>query len=199
MRSIAVCLVLAAVVVCAGCGRKERKERSAEADRLAQAEGKVEVLVDSGKLSDPDKLKGLLPKSLPGMKRLEKASGRKVGAIGRRVTRGEVSFEGAEGELVDMSITDASGAKGLAAVPDAEWLTKDVKEDTDTKFASVERKDGRRMYKEYNLNTRHGKVGILVGDRFVVEISGLNVEYQSIEALTNSIPFDTLERMAGAK
>jgi hypothetical protein len=196
---MAVCVVLAAVVALTGCGRKERKEQAAEVERLAQAGGKEEVLVDSSKLSDPDKLKGLLPKSLPGMKRLEKASGGKIGSIGRRVSRGEVSFEGAEGELFDMSITDASGAKGLAAVPDAEWLIKDVKEDTDTKFAAVERKDGRRMYKEYNLNTRQGKVGILVGDRFVVQITGLNVEYQSIEALTNSIPFATLERMAGAE
>lgn len=196
MRTLTVLAVLLAVIATSGCGRKDKKEQAAEAERLAQMEGKVEVMVDSSKLYAPDKLKGLLPKSLPNMKRLEQASGKRLGAIGRKVSRGEVSFEGTEGELVDMSITDAASTKGLAAVPNAEWVTKDVKEDTDTKFASVDKKDGRRMYKEYNLNSRQGKVGLVVADRFVVEISGLNMEYQSIEALTNNIPFGTLERLA---
>jgi hypothetical protein len=197
MKALSILLVLS-IVVTAGCGRKEKKEQAADAERLKQLGDKAEVLVDSGKLQDADKLKGLLPKTLPNMKRLE-ATAKKLGSIGRRLTRGEVSFEGADGELVEMSITDAVSAKGLAAIPDSEWTTKDVKEDTDTRFVSVENKDGRRMYKEYNLNTRQGKVRVLAGNRFVVEIVGLNMKFEDVETLLSTIPVGTLEKLAAGK
>ncbi len=197
MKTLSILLVVSIAIV-AGCGRKEKKERAAEAERLSQADGKTEVLVDSDKLLDADKLKGLLPKTLPNMKRVGSPTAKMQGPIGKRITRAEVSFEGAEGELVEISITDAVSAKGLAAIPDSDWTTKNVGEDTDTRFVGVETKDGHRMYKENN-TTGPRKVRVLVGNRFVVEVVGLNIDYQAVEDMLKTISIGTLEKTAAGK
>lgn len=195
-RLSVVCIV--GLIVLAGCGRKEKKEQLAEAERLAQMGEKAEILVDSSKLYSEDKLLGLLPKSLPNMKRLSREA-KKSGAIGKKTSRAEVSFEGENGEFVDISITDAVGIKGMGAIPDGEWTTKDVKEDTDSRFVSVEKKNGRRLYKEFNASPKKAVARLLVGDRFVVEVVGSEMEYPSVEALLDQVQIGMLEKMAVKK
>ncbi len=74
-----------------------------------------------------------------------------------------------------------------------------MKEDTDAKFVGVETKGGYRIYKENDLNASQCKVRVLVGNRFVVEIVGLNMKFEAVEGLTNSIPFAMLDKMAAGK
>jgi hypothetical protein len=199
MKSLRV-LSVVLIVAAAGCGRKESPDESMDAERLKQMGEKAEVLVDSGKLCDPDKLRSLLPKTLPNMKRVGKLSSKVLGSVGKRYVCAEASFEGADGGCrVEITLTDAASARGLAAIPDSEWTTKDVKEDTDTKFIGVDTKDGRRVYREYNSTTQQGKIRVLVGDRFVAEVAGITMGFESIEALLANIPISALEKMASGK
>lgn len=192
-------VLVAGLVVLTGCGRKEKKEQIAEEERLKQLGNKAEVLVDSSKLSDADRLVSFLPKVMPDMKRTGKPEAKKIGSIGKRVSRAEVMFEGETGVFVEFSITDAVNLKGMAAVKDAEWTTKEVKEDTDARFVGIGKKDGRRLYKEFNFSPKKAIARVLVADRFIVEVVTSEMEYPATEALLDQIQIAALEKMAAKK
>jgi hypothetical protein len=187
-------LVLTAAVILTGCRRRDETEQ-ARIEQLKQSGRNVEILVDARRLTDVKKLKAMLPKEMSGAKLVE-AGGVKTGSIGRKFTRADAAYEGTDGEFIEASIADVGGPTGLGVHSDFAWCTNDVKVDTDTHIVLIGEIDGRRSYEEFESSSRSGKVRVLVGNRFIVEVNGSNIEFPALKALLKHMPVAELDRMA---
>lgn len=141
------------------------------------------------------KLKELLPEELAGISRTN-AEGEKAGAMGMKVSKAEGEYEDGD-KKIDISITDmgfmASG--GLGAMMTAGWLMADIDRESDTEMERTTKIKGYKGFEEYRFDDKSGKVSLFVADRFIVEISGRQIELDDLRDLVDEIDLDELESM----
>ncbi|MBX2842090.1 MAG: hypothetical protein KTR26_09975 [Flammeovirgaceae bacterium] len=141
------------------------------------------------------KLKELLPEEVAGIDRTN-AEGEKAGAMGMKISKAEGGYDDGD-KKINISITDmgfmASGE--LGAMMTAGWLMADIDRESDTEMERTTKIKGYKGYEEYKFDKKSGKVSLFVGDRFIVEIDGRNIELDDLRETVDEIDLDELESM----
>ncbi|MBI4605198.1 MAG: hypothetical protein HY721_24805 [Planctomycetes bacterium] len=169
-----------------------RKTASGAAEAAAGAK--------SPELADHRQLKGLLPESLPGLKRASVKS-EKTGALGFSVSLAEAEYEGQEdadgnAKRIEARLTDTAGVGGLMGAT-AAWTLAEIDRESDEGYEKSTTLNGRRAFEKYQKEGKHGELQVIVADRFLVEVSGDQVTMEELKAALGKIDLAKLEALKG--
>ena len=131
-------------------------------------------------------LKALLPAALDGMKRTN-ASGEKSGAMGMTVAFAEGTYEADAGGNITIKLSDNGGMGGLMAFAQAGWAASEIDRESDTGFERTTMYGQDKAHEEYDNSSKSGKVEIMVGGRFMVEVNGSDVAWEAIQAAAKKV------------
>jgi hypothetical protein len=145
---------------------------------------------------DYKELKALLPESLPGMKRTD-ASGEKTAAMGMQISNAEGRYRADDGSSTRIKITDIGSMTGLAGMAAYAWARVEVDRESDSGYEKTTNIGGYRAHEKYNNSSKSGEVSVLVGDRFVVEVDGNNVDMNTIKTALSKVDLGKLNSMKG--
>lgn len=145
---------------------------------------------------DYKELKALLPESLSGMRRTD-ASGEKTAAMGMQVSNAEGRYSADNGSSITIKITDIGSMTGLAGMAAYAWARVEVDREGDSGYEKTSTIGGYRSHEKYNKSSKSGEVSVLVGDRFVVEVDGNNVDMDTIKSALSKVDLGKLNSMKG--
>lgn len=139
-------------------------------------------------------LRALLPEELAGLRRT-KASGRKTGAFGFNVAEATGEYGEGEGPRLEVKITDLGAMGPAAAMASFGWMSTEVDSEGDAGYERTTEYQGRKGMEEYRTADKSGTAKVMAGGRFMVEISGRNIEPAQLAAAAGSIDLGALERL----
>jgi hypothetical protein len=137
-------------------------------------------------------LEGMLPASLPGMKRTA-AQGEIQGAVGVKTSSAKADYADGNGAGVHIEIADISGISGLVDL--AGGLVQNTTSESDSGFERDVAIGGRTVHEKYDAGNKQGDLSILLVRRFSVDISGNGVDMGSLEQSLRQIDLARLESM----
>jgi hypothetical protein len=140
-------------------------------------------------------LEGVLPASLPGMQRTQ-AEGANQAAMGVKTSSAKADYAGPDGAGVHIEIADISGVSGLIDL--ATGLIQNTTSESDSGYEKDVAIGGRTVHEKYDARNKHGDLGIILAQRFSVDISGDNVAMSSLEQSLGQIDLARLESMKNA-
>ena len=168
-------------------------------DAMAAMGAAVSGAANSGKkveTVDFKELKALLPESLSGMKRTE-ASGEKTAAMGMQISNAEGRYSADNGGSMTVKITDIGSMTGLAGMATYAWARVEVDRESDNGYEKTSTIGGYRSHEKYDKSNKSGEISVLVGDRFVVEVDGNNVDMDTIKGALSKVDLGKLNSMKG--
>jgi hypothetical protein len=140
-------------------------------------------------------LQGMLPASLPGMKRTS-AEGENQGALGVKTSSAKADYAANDGSGVHLEITDISGVSGLMD------LAGSLIQSTTSESAGGYEKDvvigGRTVHEKYDAPAKKSELSVVVAKRFSVDLNGSGVDMKSLEQSLGQIDLARLESMKDA-
>jgi hypothetical protein len=140
-------------------------------------------------------LQGMLPASLPDMKRTS-AEGENQGALGVKTSSAKADYAANDGSGVHLEISDLSGVSGLMD------LAGSLIQSTTSESASGYEKDvvigGRTVHEKYDAPGKKSELSVIVAKRFSVDLSGSGVDMKSLEQSLGQIDLARLESMKDA-
>lgn len=136
-------------------------------------------------------LKALLPQEISGIKRTS-ASGEKNSAMGMNVAEAQGMYETDDGSLT-IKITDMGGMGQFMMMAQAGWASAEIDRESDDGYEKTTTVAGYKAIEEYSSNTKQGTIKILVGQRFMVEILGDNMDMEPVKAAAAAIDLKKLE------
>jgi hypothetical protein len=139
-------------------------------------------------------LKALLPAALDGMKRTN-ANGEKSGAMGMTVAYAEGTYAAEAGGNMTIKISDNGGLGGFMAFAQAGWAASEIDRESDTGFERTTTYGEHKAHEEYDNANKSGKVEILVGGRFMVEVSGNDIAWEAIQAAAKKVDLAKLSTL----
>jgi hypothetical protein len=197
-------IVLLLSLVFTYCGKSDKEkdmEDAAEQMEEGGLENMAEAMKKMGEILGKDgvepvdfrDLKKLLPKSLPGMKR-EDASGEKTSVMGIKVSKAEASYydENNNGSI-DISITDMGTVSGFAAMASMAWAFSEYDRESDSGYEKTTTYKGHKTFEKFDSRSEFGEINVLIEKRFVVEVSGNNVEMKKIKNALKKVDVDKIE------
>jgi Yip1 domain len=139
-----------------------------------------------------DILKGYLPQSIGDYSRgdVEASSGGIAGFTGSNV---EARYSKDDANLT-LTITDLGAAGGFAALASAFGV--EANKETATGYERIGKVDGRMTTEEWNSESKDGKYGVLVADRFIVEAEGRGGAMIDLKAAFAAVGPRNLELLA---
>jgi hypothetical protein len=139
-----------------------------------------------------DILKGYLPSSFSGFARgdIETSSGGVAGFSGTNVDAEYLKG----GAHLKLSITDISSAGGFAAMAGAIGIESN--KETVNGYEKVGKVDGRLTTEEWDKQSKSGKYGVLIADRFMVEADGQGADMDDLKAAVTAVGPAKLETLA---
>ncbi len=140
-------------------------------------------------------LEGMLPASLPGMKRTL-AEGENQGAVGVKTSSAKADYADNNGAGVHIEIADISGISGLMDL--AGGLIQNTTSESDSGYEKDVALGGRTVHEKYDSRNKHGDLSIVLAKRFSVDISGDNVAMSSLEQSLGQVDLARLESMKDA-
>lgn len=170
---------------------KRSGDSQAQAEAASQALGAV---LGGGTAVDalqPDTLKEFLPEKLAGLPRTSIEVERN-GSMGVQVSTGKARYSDGERSL-NLDITDMGGARGIMAL--SGLVDTESDKQTESGYEKTYRKDGRMIREEWNSNSESGKVSILIGQRFQVEVNGRKMSMEQIKSALSSLDLGRLEQL----
>lgn len=141
---------------------------------------------------EPATLAALLPAQTGGFARGEvntassSAAGLHTAAARADYTAGERSFQ--------LSVTDMGGSAAFAQLASA--FNVSSTEQTGGSYERMGKVGGRLTIEKYDAEARSGEYSVVVGERFMVEASGTNVDMSALKSAVNSVGFARLEALA---
>jgi hypothetical protein len=141
------------------------------AQGLAQmAQGLQQMAQGTGKPVDYELLKAALP-DVAGWER-SNTKGEQV-SMGISVSKAETRYRKDDSQ-VDLEITDTAMSQ-LALAPFTMFLTTGYSERSDDGFKRAAKVGGQPGYEEWNKDSKHGEVTVVVNNRFIVNAKGRDV------------------------
>lgn len=141
----------------------------------------------------PDILQGLLPGTIGGLARSEISSA-SAGAAGIGGSTAEARYGSGDANIT-LKITDLAAMGGLAALGTA--FNVQSSQQTATGYEKTGTVDGRMTTEKWNSESKRGSYGVLVGNRFMVEADGSNIDgVDALKSAVGSIDFGKLESAA---
>ena len=137
-------------------------------------------------------LQALLPESLPGMKRITAGGATKQG-MGVKTTAAQAEYQGANRQLIKISISDISGVSGVLDMADA--LPKDTDSANDDGYEKDVTVGGRSMHEKFTKAGSVGSLQAIVARRFEVDVDGTGVGMDAVHAAMGHVDLARLEAM----
>jgi len=144
-------------------------------------------------LVDCNQLAALLPDSLPSMKRDDMIAERAVNDS-VLVSLAASSYADPAGNNIEIKITDPGDLKIFAAsfYP---WLDHEIQSETKTSYERMISFEGYRGFERYYLKEQSGEMYIMVGGRFMVEVTGYGVLSEDLKNAMSRIDLHKLEKL----
>jgi hypothetical protein len=140
-------------------------------------------------------LEGVLPASLPGMKRTS-AQGENQGAVGVHTSSAKADYADNNGAAVHIEIADISGVSGLMDL--AGGLIQNTTSESDSGYEKDVALGGRTVHEKYDARNKSGDLSVILAKRFSVDVSGNGVAMNSLEQSLGQIDLARLESMKDA-
>jgi len=134
-------------------------------------------------------LKAMLPESIGDMQRtsIEAQGGEAMGIAGS----GAKASYAAGDKRAELSITDAGGLAGLAAM--AGWAHMTMDKETDGKVEKVYKDGGRTVHEEYRKDGSHGEMAVILANGVVVTAEGSRVDMATLKGAVQGVDLARLE------
>ncbi len=139
-------------------------------------------------------LRTFLPEEVAGLRRVD-ARGRKTGAFGFNVSEATGEYGEAGGPHLEVKITDLGAMGPAAAMANLGWTATEVDSEGDGGYERTTTYRGRKGIEEYRTIDKSGSAKVMVGGRFLVEVSGDTLEPAQLKAAIESVDLDALERL----
>jgi hypothetical protein len=139
-------------------------------------------------------LRALLPAEAAGLRRTD-ANGRKTGAFGMNVSEATGQYGEGEGPRLEIKITDLGAMGPAAGMASLGWMTAEIDSEGDRGYERTTKYQGRKGIEEYRTVDKSGSAKVMAGGRFMVEITGKNIEPAQLQAAAESVDLGALERL----
>ena len=139
-------------------------------------------------------LKDMLPESIGSLRRTD-ATGEKTSAMGMQISNAEGRYSGDGGASMTVKITDIGSMTGLAGMAAYAWASTEVERESDTGYEKTSTYDGFRSHEKWVNASKSGDISVLVGSRFVAEVSGNGVDMNALKDALGKIDLKKLEGM----
>ena len=151
------------------------------------SDGTVETLA-------PEKIKSFLPDTLSGYTR-SSISAERTAAMGFQISNATASYENGSGNMLDVEITDMGVAKGVMAL--AGWFGVEQEKTTDTGYEKTYKQGNDFVHEQWDSLNGSGEYSKIVGQRFMVKISGSAVDIEVFRDAVKGIDIASLEALKG--
>lgn len=141
-------------------------------------------------------LKELLPRRAAGIK-LTNSSGEKSGAMGFTISTAEGEYEKND-KTVTVKITDVAGA-ALLATGMAAWSVVDIDKENDEGFERTRDYEGQKVMEKYNTRYNEGTLMMLAHNRYIIEITGKEVDMDDMYDVLDDIDWEDLPKSPSKK
>lgn len=207
-------VLTAALLMLAGCfggdsvdeaaEQEASVSKSAAAESGSEAENPLQAMSEMGKKMEEGKnrtiepvdfrtLRALLPETAGGLERTE-MEGQKGGTMGMTISTTEATYEGEAGRRLTVKIADLGGVSGFAMLGYG-WAMADIDRESTSGYEKTTQYDGHKAHEKYNRDRQRGEMQVLVADRFVVDVSGRDVEMETVKDALAQIDLSTLVAM----
>jgi hypothetical protein len=156
---------------------------------LGGAGGKVEAL-------PPDRIKAFIPDTLAGMPRTQ-FSAERNGAMGMQVAEAKATYSDGKGRSLNLEITDMGSLRGVVGVATG-WAGVEQEKETDTGYDRSYRRDGRFVHEQWDKQSKRGEYGMLLADRFSVQVEGSAASVDELKSALDSIDLKSIEALKDA-
>lgn len=158
---------------------------NAKADAMSQMMGAA--LGGGGKVESlpPDRIKPFLPDTLNGLPRTQAAAERNA-ALGMQVSKATATYSDGANHQLDLVITDTGSLKGLMGFA-AGWGGVEQESENDQGYEKTYKNNGQIMHEKWNKQTGSGEFGVVVADRFSVDVSGSASSIDDLKAAAASV------------
>jgi hypothetical protein len=141
-------------------------------------------------------LKDMLPADLSGMKRTD-ATGEKNSAMGMQISNAEGRYSNDNGASMTIKITDIGSMTGLAGMAAYAWAATEIDRESDNGYEKTSNFNGFKSHEKYDKSSKSGDISVLVGNRFVAEVSGNDVDMNAMKDALSKIDLKKLDSMKG--
>jgi hypothetical protein len=148
--------------------------------------GKVESL-------PPDQLKPFVPDTLVGLKRTQMSVDRS-GALGMQVSKATATYSDDAQHQLSLKITDTGSLKGLVGLASG-WAGVEQDTETDTGYDKTYKSGGHLVHEKWDTRGNFGDYGVVVGERFSVDVSGNAANIDELKAAVSGIDLAGLEAL----
>ena len=209
-----------AFALAAGCKSPEQKAAENYAKNMEEASKKLEEASKTGTANMADAmgalgaamgaasggkqvetvdykvLKEMLPGDVGGMKRTE-ATGEKTSAMGMQISHANGRYSNDNGGSMTIKITDIGSMTGLAGMAAYAWAATEIDRDSDTGYEKTSNFNGYKSHEKYDNSSKSGEISVLVGNRFVAEVSGNDVDMNALKDALTKVNLKKLDGMKG--
>jgi len=172
----------------------ESEEPASMSDAVKQMEEAVQQMQkgEGVEVVDFRKLKDMLPDKLAGAKKVS-SSGEKTGAMGFKVSQAEAQYEDGD-KRFEVDIVDAGGMS-MVINSMAAWASVELDRETEEGYERTTEIDGFKAFEEYNSRRQEGKVSLLVGERYIVNIEGDQIKAKDLRRAIDDLDLKKLARL----
>lgn len=149
------------------------------------SDGTVETLA-------PEKIKTFLPDTLSGYTR-SSVSAERTAAMGFQISNATASYENGSGNMLDVEITDMGVAKGVMAL--AGWFGVEQEKTTETGYEKTYKQGNEFVHEQWDSLNGSGEYTRIIGERFMVKISGSAVDIEVFRDAVKGIDLAGLEAL----
>ncbi len=142
-----------------------------------------------------EQLKPFVPDRLAGLPRTSFKSERN-GVSGFMVASTEAVYRDTAGKRIDLSLTDAGGARGMLAL--ASWAGVQGEREDEYGMERTRKDGGRLVHERVSKGGGANKFSVVLGERFLVEASGRGVDIDTLKGAVASLDLVKLESLKDA-
>jgi hypothetical protein len=219
-RKVGLIVLSLSLAMTTGCKSPEQKAAEEAAKNMAEASKKLEEASKNGTANMADAmnalgaamgaanggkkvetvdykiLKDMLPADLSGMKRTD-ATGEKNSAMGMQISNAEGRYSNDNGASMTIKITDIGSMTGLAGMAGYAWAATEIDRESDSGYEKTSNFNGFKSHEKYDKSSKSGDISVLVGNRFVAEVSGNDVDMNAMKDALSKIDLKKLDSMKG--
>jgi hypothetical protein len=167
------------------CKSEAEKAKESQDDALKQLEKSFEGLKEgNGEVVDFRILKEALPEKIVGMERITH-NGNKTGFGGLKISTAEAEYQDGDKKM-SINIIDTGGL-GVALAGMAAWSQLEVDNESDDGYERTTMIDGKKAIEKYNRKSKEGEISVISANRFIVSVSGRNIEESDLRTAVSKI------------
>lgn len=160
-------------------------DANAKADAVSQMMGAA--LGGGGKVESlpADRIKPFLPDSLNGLPRTQSSAERNA-ALGIQISKATATYSDGANRRLELIITDTGSLKGLVGFA-AGWGGVEQESENDQGYEKTYKSNGQIIHEKWNRQSQNGEFGVVVADRFSVDVSGNASSIDELKAAAASV------------